>query len=87
MTKIIDNDTDIAFYQVTDINKLTVGAIVQIVENNKNPLAWSWVELDEHTISLIKNRNALKFVRLVCFERGSFLKAQKSIFKSTKIFK
>lgn len=65
MVQIIDDYRNLKFKHPKQITDLKVGMIVQIVENNKQPLQWSWFEVTEKLILLLNNKeDGLKWVRL-----------------------
>jgi hypothetical protein len=65
--EIVDNYTHLNFFEVDDVNDLKEGMMVQIVENNHLPLKWSWVELTDRIIGILKRKdgNHKKYVRLL----------------------
>ena len=65
MTQILDDYRNLNFKHPKQITDLKVGMMVQIVENNKQPLQWSWFEVTEKLIlQLNKKEDGLKWVRL-----------------------
>lgn len=65
MIQIQDDYRHLRFKQPTSISELKVGMMVQLVENNKQPLRWSWFEVTEKLILRLNNKeDELKWIRL-----------------------
>lgn len=65
MTQILDDYRSWKFKCPEQITDLKVGMMVQVVENNKQPLQWSWFEVTEKLIIQLNNKeDRLKWVRL-----------------------
>ena len=65
MIQIQDDYRHLRFKQPTSISELKVGMMVQLVENNKQPLRWSWFEVTEKLILRLNNKeDKLKWIRL-----------------------
>lgn len=63
MTQILDDYRNLKFKHPEQITDLKVGMMVQIVENNKQPLQWSWFEVTEKLILQLNNKeDGLKWV-------------------------
>ena len=65
MVQIQDDYRRLNFKHPNQITDLKVGMMVQIVENNKQPLCWQWFEVTEKFILQLNNKeDGLKWVRL-----------------------
>lgn len=64
---IDDNYKHLKFKKVTKPSQLKVGMMVQIVDSNKYPWRWEWIELDIEKLILIiaKWEKGFKWIRLL----------------------
>ena len=67
--KIIeDNYKHLKFKDVTDLSQLKVGMMIQIVESNRHPWRWEWIELDKEKLNIMTSKwkkEMLKWIRLM----------------------
>lgn len=67
--KIIDNYKNYCFTDLSSLDSLDVGMIVQYVERNNAPLAWEWKVVDKTFINNLKTNGGLEWVRVPSFEK------------------